>query len=205
MKERLKLVKVAGDGQCLFNSISYLVLLHEKKVLNKENVSKYSDILREAVCNNFKTEIDEERKVANIKPNLVTQQLSLGLDDFNIKNNSQNGYKKAMLYIAHMRKKGSWAGEMELRSLSKIINSLDYKGIIVYILVKDKGNPKTSEKGVTRIGKLFVIQNFNEFKNNKSKPFLEILMHTNEKSKTLSGEHYDPLVNVREAKHANVH
>lgn len=195
VKQRLKKVDVAADGQCLFNSVAYLILYHKNK--KTTNYKKLATKLRNAVCDMLEVEVDSEKKKKYINRNLI-HQLSAELESIsNAKMNATNENsitKRAEKYIEVMRKKKTWGGIIELNFLFKIVSEvLGFKGIKVYHLKRDKLK-KNKVSGLTHVGKLYQIKGGMDtlINNKKIEPHLDIILHDYE----IGGRHYDPLIPV---------
>lgn len=198
VKQRLKIHEVAADGQCLFNSVGYLLLYHNKEDYSRPSVSKVATQLRKKVCDMMKKEVESEKE-KNYSERILTQFLSYELNS--ISNNKNVNFnepgihlKRAEKYIRIMRKRGTWGGMLELKFLSKIVNGLDFKGIKVYRLKREKLK-KNTVTGLTHVGKLYEIRGgfVQETNNTRKKQVLEIILHNFEQG----GNHYDPLIPVR--------
>lgn len=195
VKQRLKIREVAADGQCLFNSVAFLILHHNDN--STKNYRQLATKLRKAVCDKLSEQVDEEKKLTFNRRSII-HTLSASLDDItenpNIENNNDNSYtKRAEKYIRLMRRKATWGGMLEVNKLHEIVQEQGFKGIKVYRLKREKlKNNKVS--GMVHVGKLYQIRSGmdNPVNNRKTKPVLDIILHNAEQG----GNHYDPLLQV---------
>lgn len=197
VKERLKIYNVANDGQCLFNSIAFLIQYHHptkipQPKITKSSISILAAKLRKQVCDLLLSEVENTN--GNNGVLLVHLAASLG-DITDTEQNNLNVTDRAKEYIKIMRKAKTWGGTIELLYLTKLLKK-DFKGVKVYRLdrQKSKVNKVTDMKTV---GKLYEIKcgfapNLSINNNNKNKPILEIILH----NYSSGGDHYDPLIPV---------
>lgn len=195
VKQRLKIREVAADGQCLFNSVAFLILHY-----NDNSTKNYRDLatkLRKKVCDKLSKQVDEEKKIAFNRRSLI-HSLSVSLDDIhdnpNIDaNNERSITKRAEKYIRLMRRKTTWGGMLEVNKLHEIVQEQGFKGIKVFRLRRErlKNNKVT---GMVQVGKLYQIRAGmdNPVNNRKTKPILDIILHNADQG----GNHYDPLLQV---------
>lgn len=195
VKQRLKIREVAADGQCLFNSVAFLMLHY-----NDNSTSNYKQLatkLRKAVCDKLSKQVDEEKKLS-FNRRAIIHTLSASLDDIhnnhNVEANNENAItKRAEKYIRLMRRKATWGGMFEVNKLHEIAQEQGFKGIRVYRLKREKlKNNKVS--GMVHVGKLYQIRAGmdNPINNRKTKPVLDIILHNADQG----GNHYDPLLQV---------
>lgn len=197
VKQRLKIKEVAADGQCLFNSVAFLILHHNDN--STKNYRQLATKLRKAVCDKLSKKVDEEKKMP-FNTRSVIHILSASLNDINDNppnidpNNMENSItKRAEKYIRLMRRKATWGGMVEVNKLHEIVQGQGFKGIKVYRLKREKlKNNKVT--GMVHIGKLYQIRSGmdNPVNNRKTKPVLDIILHNAEQG----GNHYDPLLQV---------
>lgn len=206
-RDRLKIVPVAADGQCLFNSISYLLHIHEQRTITKASISKYASKLRKIICDLMKDDVDKEVKLPFADRHLI-HQLSMELETINNEGSGNDvrspdqgekaATKKAYKYVRLMGKSKTWGGLIELKYIFRLLTkgkSFGYKGIRVYRLEKTPRKKTDTVTGLTMVGKLIKIKGGMDtlINNGQKKPVLEIMLHNFEQG----GAHYDPLVPVR--------
>jgi hypothetical protein len=195
VKQRLKIREVAADGQCLFNSVAFLMIHYNNN--NTKNYKQVAAKLRKAVCDKLSKQVDKEKKlVFNMRS--IIHTLSASLDDIHDKpnmeaNNENSITKRAEKYIRLMRRKATWGGMLEVNKLHEIAQEQGFKGIKIYRLKREKlKNNKVS--GMVHVGRLYQIRSGmdNPMNNRKTKPALDIILHNAEQG----GNHYDPLLQV---------
>lgn len=121
----VKVYKIAGDGQCLFNSLAYGFLFHVNKK-RKITVCEYKNLasrLRE-MCS------DRMMKYIESNNRKIMQLLSASLDNFE-NTNEKSVKKRAMKYVKHMKKKSTWGGNIEIKVIGDHFKKYGFRGIQV--------------------------------------------------------------------------
>lgn len=124
----MKTYKVAGDGQCLFNSIAFGILhnLHGKN--EKPSGQEYKPLassLRK-ICTDKMTELVNSNHTETI------EILAASVGEFRRRIRVGTNLKsKAYIYISHMKQKTTWGGYIEINILGDYIKSFGFKGIKV--------------------------------------------------------------------------
>lgn len=138
--DRFEIKNVPGDGQCLFNSIAYVILYVENRVYpTKKQIIKYATELRKIAVKYLKDQIDNENIDIIISLSGSWKELNNNNNNnnnnvFNFTKSIENAYK----YINKMSKKCTWGGHIEIKALETYIHSKGYKGIQVYQTSNDK-------------------------------------------------------------------
>ena len=129
--------KVAGDGNCLYNSLAYGILYRDVKPKkpNSKSIKNLAKILRDKMAiAMYKKILGNDKN----KTNVIFLMAGSYDDDFN--SNLNNGltnneilYLKSIKYIEKMSEDKCWGGMIELQFLNEIVkDEYDFRGIVVY-------------------------------------------------------------------------
>jgi len=165
----LKIHKVNGNGNCLFNAVAFGILyrkLKPKKPTSKQ-VNLLARLLRKQMVIEMYSYILNNNPSSDIVHTMSGSYNNFNEVDFDNLPIRKQLILKSIKYIEHISKDGCWGGAIEVFFLNRIIiRDYKFKGIKVY-------NPDT--------GKLF--PGFEQNLSNLYNTPLRIVHHT--------GQHYD--------------
>jgi hypothetical protein len=140
----MKLIhSVAGDGNCLYNSIAYGILLRENKTIPKKKEYKaLAKVLRDLMVTRMRTFILSAKLTNTNVIDTLYQMSGSQLEENNDSNDNYDNVENLTLekikslshnYINRMSVNGEWGGHLEIKFLNEILkNSFNYKGLVVY-------------------------------------------------------------------------
>lgn len=134
--------EVAGDGNCLYNSIAYGILFRENGVPpKKKQYKELSKLLRELMVERMRNYVTNG-KVTN--SNVIdTLYLMSGSQLEETSSNSNNNLpdvlsidklkQLSLNYINRMSKNCEWGGHLEIKFLNELLKvHFNYRGLVVY-------------------------------------------------------------------------
>ena len=132
----MKIHSVAGDGECLFNSIAFGILYYKqnRKIPSKVEYKKLAKHLRQTCVNFLK------RKIMCRDTQYIYSLAATYEDEFNTApiTNEKDSIQYAKLYIQNMSKSEQFGGYIELLGLSNYIHNRRFKGVKVMTKIEDK-------------------------------------------------------------------
>ena len=115
--------KVAGDGECLFNSVAYGIIY----LSTGKTPKNYKILARKLRKETVKA---LTHKIRSLDFTFISAMSAEYNNDQNV--NLDNMIKRARLYRNNMRKSCTWGGQIELQVLGPIVHYYGYRGIKVY-------------------------------------------------------------------------
>ena len=126
----MKTIRVAADGECLFNSIAYGMLYYKFNRTQPifENYKRLASILRSGVVAKFNNYIHN----GDLEYTAILANEYSNITGYEFKDIIENAHIYAQKYSNFMSKQTSWGGLLEINALTNYIHKQGFKGIQIY-------------------------------------------------------------------------
>ena len=174
-----QIFEVAGDGECLFNSVAFGILyyLGNRNVPTKQEYKQLAKRLREETVAMLQKDFNNaisKQKNGKVTEATTIMSIMTSKNTYRISTNFKQSKANAKTYINKMKKSSTWGTQLEVQKLSTYVREFGFNGI------------KVLQKNENQISQIHGM-NFTNSKYKSEFPTIQIILH----GVNVGGIHFD--------------